>query len=83
MKEQPEPWHLDKKVPLALIVTLVLQTFAAVWWASGLSQRVASLEALTANSQDMLERTVRIETRVDGMKEILARIEKKLDAAPP
>ena len=25
-----EPWHLDKKVPIALIVTIVAQTVAVV-----------------------------------------------------
>lgn len=41
-----EHWHLDKKIPIALILTLVFQTLAAVWWASGMDRRmtVAELE---------------------------------------
>lgn len=35
-----EPWHLDRKVPLALIVTILLQTGLGVWWAAGLTSRV-------------------------------------------
>jgi TolA-binding protein len=35
-----EPWHLDRKVPLALIVTIILQTGLGIWWASGLTSRV-------------------------------------------
>ena len=27
-------WHLDKKVPLALIVTIIAQTIIAAWAAS-------------------------------------------------
>lgn len=37
-------WHLDKKVPIALIATLLLQTGGLVWWARGLDARVAALE---------------------------------------
>lgn len=44
--ETPEPWHFDKKVPLALIGTLIVQTFAMVWWASGIHHRVATVEAM-------------------------------------
>jgi len=41
----PEPWHLDKKVPIALIATIFAQTIAMVWWASGVDHRVAAVEA--------------------------------------
>lgn len=42
----PEPWHFDKKVPLALIGTLIVQTITVVWWASGIHHRVATVEAM-------------------------------------
>ena len=44
--ETPEPWHFDKKVPLALIGTLIVQTITVVWWASGIHHRVATVEAM-------------------------------------
>lgn len=40
-----EPWHLDRKVPIALIATIMAQTIAIVWWASGIHHRVATVEA--------------------------------------
>ena len=40
MIPRAEPWHLDRKVPLALILTIVLQTGLGVWWAAGLTSRV-------------------------------------------
>jgi hypothetical protein len=43
MAGSDEPWHLDKKVPLALIITILLQTSLAIWWASGLDERVAQI----------------------------------------
>ena len=27
----PEPWHLDRKVPIALVATIMTQTVAVVW----------------------------------------------------
>lgn len=38
----PEPWHLDRRVPIALILTVAIQTGGMVWWASALSSQVAS-----------------------------------------
>lgn len=37
---QQQAWHLDKRVPIALIFALLAQTGGIVWWASGLSSRV-------------------------------------------
>lgn len=35
-----EQWHLDKRVPLALILTILIQSAAAIWWAAGISERM-------------------------------------------
>jgi len=35
-----ESWHLDKKFPVALIVTLMIQSGAAVWFAAKISFQV-------------------------------------------
>ncbi len=46
-----ERWHVGKEVPLAMIVGMITQTAAAIWWARGqvatdeaLGQRVSALE---------------------------------------
>jgi Tfp pilus assembly protein PilO len=40
----PDPatgdWHLDKRIPLALIFTLFVQTIGMVWYISGLVHRL-------------------------------------------
>lgn len=46
-----EPWHLDKKVPITLIIAIVAQTGAAFWWASGVESRLHQA-ALENTSQD-------------------------------
>jgi len=33
-------WHLNRRVPIALIITIIMQTIGIVWWATSLSARV-------------------------------------------
>ncbi len=44
MPETPDigAWHLDKRVPLALIFAIVVQTATAVWFIGSLEHRVNS-----------------------------------------
>lgn len=35
-------WHLDRRVPLALIGTIAMQIAVTVWWAAGQDARLAS-----------------------------------------
>lgn len=45
MTEKPDNhWHLDKRVPLALIFALALQGAGGVWWASTANERLAQVE---------------------------------------
>ena len=37
-------WHLDKRVPIALILAILVQTATVIWWARGLDARVSALE---------------------------------------
>ena len=39
-----EGWHLDKKVPLGLIVAILAQTAAVIWWGSSIDARMSTLE---------------------------------------
>ena len=39
-----EQWHLDKRVPVALILALCLQGGAGIWWASAANSRLADVE---------------------------------------
>lgn len=37
-------WHLDKRVPLALIVTIIIQSAGVTWWASQMNERMIQVE---------------------------------------
>jgi hypothetical protein len=67
-------WHLDKKVPLALIITIVAQTVAVSWGASNLWTRVSELERQVQIAAPQFERIIRLEAKVDAMNASLAEI---------
>jgi hypothetical protein len=79
-------WHLDKKVPLALIITIVGQTVVAAWGASNLWTRVAELERQMQIAAPQFERIIRLETKVDAitgsLSEIKALINRRTDQKP-
>ncbi len=88
-----EPWHLDKRVPVALILTILMQTAAAVWFASALNQRVSQLETSvaaignTARDDEMRLRALelqagRTDERLIGIQALLNDIKRILEERP-
>lgn len=79
-------WRLDRKVPLALILTIVGQTVVAAWGASNLWTRVGELERQMQVAAPQFERIIRVETKVDGitgsLSEIKALINRRIDPKP-
>lgn len=65
-------WHLDKRVPIAIIVSLSVQSAAIIWWAATMEARVNAIEAAMLAGADTSERLTRIEV-------ILERVERRLD----
>ena len=79
-------WHLDRRVPIALIVAIIIQTVGAVWWAASLSSRVDTLEEGFRGLRPHQGRIVRLEEkqnavyqRLDRIEAIQRRIEAKID----
>ncbi|HEV7285965.1 MAG TPA: hypothetical protein VGN75_14010 [Kaistia sp.] len=72
-------WHLDKKVPLALIVTILIQTGVAIWFMGALSQRVTNIETALSSATDQPIRIVRVETQMEGVRDTLKEMNDKLD----
>ena len=79
-------WHLDRRVPIALIITIVMQTVGIVWWAASLSERVTVLEQQFNGMTTHQARIVRLEEkqnavyqRLDRIEAIQRRIESKID----
>lgn len=78
-KETGQGWRLDKHIPLALIATIIVQTAAIVWWASGIDIRVDHLEQKQMEQNVIPERITRVETEINSMRGDLKRIDNKLD----
>lgn len=88
---QRESWHLDKKVPIAMMTAILLQTGGMIWWASGLEEKVrAHTTALFDQAQRIVkledarlaaaERLSKIETLATSIADSVSRIERKVDA---
>lgn len=72
-------WQFDKRIPIALIITLVLQFGGAVWFAASISGRVTTLEAAAAQAAQQPERTAALEAQMRSLTDTTNRIERKLD----
>ncbi|ALL12573.1 hypothetical protein [Caulobacter henricii] len=75
----PTPWRLDRQVPLALIVTLILQAAAALLWAGRASARIDEMRTRLDAQTPVAERLARLEEQAAATRAALDRIEAKLD----
>lgn len=73
-QDEDRHWHLDRRVPIALIMTIVIQTAGMVWWASNLSTRVEQLERQHAAIQPQAERIIRLETQLEAIRDGIAEL---------
>lgn len=75
-------WHLDKKVPIAIIGALFLQTAAFIWigatWKASLDFRIEALERASDGRKSLDERIIRLEERVIGIGTLVEKIDKRL-----
>lgn len=90
---QDNQWHLDKRVPVTLIVALLVHAGATVWWGSAINARVGHIEsyiedakrasaAAMVEERDRSNRLVRLETHMQNIWKELQGISRKLDGRP-
>lgn len=72
--DQNTKWHLDKRVPLALILAILVQTAGAMWWAATISERVTVLERTSQARSAQAERIASIEATITAIREGVAEI---------
>lgn len=79
-------WHLDKRVPIALIVTIAIQTGSIIWWAASVTARLERLEekaAIVAPQDSRLTKVeVQLEVVKEGIIEIKRLIQQRLLSSP-
>ena len=85
------PWMLDKRVPIALILAILTQTAAGVWWAASQTARLDTAEKrvaeLESNDTKMTEAAAKsaaslaaIKASQEDMRRAIDRIERNMDA---
>lgn len=83
------PLSLNRRVPIALLFTVLLQLGAVVWWASMMQaqdhfrdMRLDDLELRRNGDSDrlehILERLSRLEARSDAMLDLMQRVDLQL-----
>jgi hypothetical protein len=79
-------WHLDKKVPIALIVAIITQSIAFGWWGAKLDARQeyletrliraeANIERDAQASRNVSDRLIRVEEGVKAILDVVRRTE--------
>jgi len=80
---QKEEWHLDKKVPIGIIIALAVQTVSfltvATAWKTSVDGRISRLEEIAASNSNQTERIIVLEQQLKFIVESLNRIEQKLN----
>ena len=85
-------WHLDKRVPISILVLIVIQSMTAIWWASNISTNMAAITVyMESADKENLRQWDRINQNEEGIGEIksillrntaiLERVEKTLEKA--
>jgi hypothetical protein len=67
-------WHLDRRIPIAFIAAICLQTGGMIWFASALNERVSNLEKLTSASPAQDTRLTRVEVRMEQVQKDVSEI---------
>lgn len=75
-----ESWRLERKIPLALVVALIVQTGAVLLWSGRAAARIDALEVRVEAQAPVAERLARLEAQGEAARAALERIERRLDA---
>lgn len=71
-------WHLDRSVPIALLITIGGGSFSAIvagtWFAAVITSDVNTLKSQVPIMNSLSERVIRLETKLDGGLEEIKRM---------
>lgn len=75
-------WHVDRKVPVAVIIALVFQTGGFIWWGAKADERLSSLERKVESSAPQADRLTRVEVNIEAIKDSLNEIKGRIRPRP-
>ncbi|HRJ64556.1 hypothetical protein [Brevundimonas sp. UBA2416] len=70
-----------RKIPVAVIAALVVQTVGGLIWAGGAAARIATLEERVGEQRLVAERLARLEEQSLATRAAVERVERRLEAA--
>lgn len=91
-ERRTQAWHLDKKVPIVIMLMLIGQGGMFIWWASELNgivkdnmkvnieqgKRMDAFEQRERDNVKLSERVVRVETIVENILHTVNRIDESI-----
>lgn len=69
-----ESWHVDRKIPVAVLLAFVVQTSGIVWWGATASERLSAVERRVEFAAPQADRLTRLEVNVEAIKDSLNEI---------
>jgi hypothetical protein len=72
-------WHLDKRVPVALILSLAIYFFGGAWWVSKISSRVDYIELQVSQGVNLPVEIGAMKEQLRGIERSILRVETVLD----
>jgi len=89
-QQQDNNWHLDRKVTLSIMVAILLNAGASIWWGASLNTMVMRHEMMITENKSEIRKTrdyqykvgarlAKIETSLVFLKEITIDIKKKVE----
>lgn len=69
-------WTVDKKIPVAIILTILVQTAGGIWWAATVNARVNTLEASIIQAAPQADRLTRVEVQLEVVKDGISEIKR-------
>ena len=75
-------WHLDRKVPVAIILALGVQTAGVVWWGATVAERLNALERKVELAAPQADRLTKVETRLEAVQDGISEIKSILRKEP-
>lgn len=83
-KNHNEGWHLDKKVPITIILAVIVQTIVAIYigttWKTEIDYRLLNVERHIEERRSQEARIITMEQQLRYLVESMRRIELLLDS---
>jgi hypothetical protein len=79
---EEESWRVEKKIPVALIFAMAVQTIGLVAFISQLDSRVGALERDSVAKEWQAERIIRIDERLTSLQSSMVELKGLVRPAP-